>query len=557
MVPLEVAFIVDQQRRSNVVEKAKAMIPRLMAKPPRERMDQILHRLNNSVRSVFTSDSVQNKWQINIRPQPTAVGARILPQPVLQYGGDTPCVDVGTEGAWNLKEIQFFRPVTITSWAVASFPYARDVDHPEGMDRFLEVLMQQMSNCGCALPQGKPPVYYLPDAVRVGMDRNEMFANARRLCFEAGKMAHQRYKRGPEILLVCLPTTSKDLYNAVKRATVSTSGLGVPSQCFVAEKAGMGRPGGGRGGGRGGRGGGRGVSPDYCANLAMKINVKMGGTVVALAGGPQVFPIIGNRPFMIIGADVSHPGPGNRNQKSLAAVVGSMDMFAQRYLQVMRPQGHRIAMIQEIGKMVKELCMQFYRVNRDVRPERLVIFRDGVSEGQQRMVLEQEYIDIRRELQSLEAEYAPPITYVIVNKNHSVRLFPEENSPDTVGRSQNVMPGTVVDGEITHPHHFDYYLVSHQGIQGTARPIHYTVILDENRFGSDAMQLMTYWMTYTFCRCTRSVSVVPPVYYANEVCKKGVGIQMREEMVTDSESAVSDEDTQTIHADLQQRMWYV
>eukprot|EP01024_Parvocaulis_polyphysoides_P055844 TRINITY_DN5785_c0_g2_i2.p1 TRINITY_DN5785_c0_g2~~TRINITY_DN5785_c0_g2_i2.p1 ORF type:complete len:596 (-),score=85.06 TRINITY_DN5785_c0_g2_i2:645-2432(-) len=551
MIPMEFAKIVNQQRRSNVVAQAKAMIPRVMAKPPEERLNRIMAKVNGPVRATIQSESVTNQWQIKMRPDPLKTVARILPNPILQYGGgeDEPtCVDVGLEGAWNLKSIRFFRPAEIKSWSIASFMYARDVDHPNGMPRLVQVLTEQMTNCGMKIPDQGPPIFYLPDSVRVRMGKEEMYTDARRLCQEAGKQAIGAFGTPPEIIVVCLPTTSADLYNAVKKATVSATGLGVPSQCFVADKAGIGFQ-------RGGRS--KGVSPDYCANLAMKINVKMGGTVVSLAGGPTVFPIIGQKPFMILGADLSHPGPGNRNQKSLAAVVGSVDVYAQRYLSVMRPQGHRVQMIEEIGDMVRDLCIQFYNANRGKKPERFVLFRDGISEGQQKMVLEQEYIQIRRAFQRLEEGYAPPITYVIVNKTHSVRFFPEANSDDTVGRSRNVMPGTVVDGEITHPHHFDYYLVSHQGIQGTSRPIHYTVILDENRFGSDAMQLMTYWMTYTFCRCTRSVSVVPPVYYANEVCKKGVGIQMRDEVPSDTESSLSDEVAQTIHTQLSQRMWYV
>eukprot|EP01026_Neomeris_dumetosa_P014142 TRINITY_DN1507_c0_g1_i1.p1 TRINITY_DN1507_c0_g1~~TRINITY_DN1507_c0_g1_i1.p1 ORF type:complete len:1050 (+),score=164.29 TRINITY_DN1507_c0_g1_i1:432-3152(+) len=551
LLPMEFAHVVNQQRRSNVVERAKGMIPRLMARPPSEKLDRIMAKVNTAVRDTVQRGNLESHWRVQMKPSPITAKARILPNPILKYGGgdnEATCVDVGTDGAWNLKDIKFFRPAEIKSWAIASFSYDRDVNFPDGVPRLIEVLMEQMSNCGMKIPNIPPPVFYLPQNVQIPYDRMQMFETAKRLCREAGKAAYNLYKSNPEILLVLLPTTSADLYNAVKRATVAASGIGVPSQCFVAEKAGIG----GRKGGRS-----RGVSPDYCANLAMKINVKMGGTVVSLAGGAQVFPIIGQAPFMVLGIDISHPAPGNRSQKSLAAVVGSIDMYAQRYLSEMRPQGHRVQMVQELESMVKQLCLSFYQSNKR-KPERFLIFRDGVSDGQQRQVLEDEYIQIRKAFQSLEAEYAPPVTYVVVNKTHSVRLFPTDDSQDTVGKSRNVMPGTVVDGDITHPHHFDYYLVSHQGIQGTSRPIHYTVILDENRFGADAMQLMTYWMTYTFCRCTRSVSVVPPVYYANEVCKKGVGIQLREEMVTDSDSAVSgEEEAEVIHQTLARRMWYV
>ncbi|CAL5213279.1 unnamed protein product [Lathyrus oleraceus] len=76
------------------------------------------------------------------------------------------------------------------------------------------------------------------------------------------------------------------------------------------------------------------------------------------------------------------------------------------------------------------------------------------------------------------------------------------------------MPGTVVDTSICHPREFDFYLNSHAGIQGTSRPTHYHVLYDENKFTADQLQSLTNNLCYTYARCTRSVSIVPPAYYA-------------------------------------------
>ena len=108
---------------------------------------------------------------------------------------------------------------------------------------------------------------------------------------------------------------------------------------------------------------------------------------------------------------------------------------------------------------------------------------------------------LRAACSELEAGYTPKITFVIVQKRHHARLF-VENSMDG-DRSGNVKPGTVVDNVITHPAQFDFYLVSHAGIQGTSRPTHYHVLWDENRFTSDVLQDLTYRLCYTFARCNR------------------------------------------------------
>ena len=86
----------------------------------------------------------------------------------------------------------------------------------------------------------------------------------------------------------------------------------------------------------------------YCGNLVLKINAKLGGQHSLLAGqgnAPKLFPYE-NQPFMIIGADVTHPMGFNRSTPSIASVVGSIDRYATRYAERSRLQGHRVEMIQ-------------------------------------------------------------------------------------------------------------------------------------------------------------------------------------------------------------------
>jgi hypothetical protein len=54
-------------------------------------------------------------------------------------------------------------------------------------------------------------------------------------------------------------------------------------------------------------------------------------------------------------------------------------------------------------------------------------------------------------------------------------------------------------------------LNSHKGLQGTSRPCHYHVLADENGFTADTLQEFTYRLCYSYVRCTKSVSLVPPV----------------------------------------------
>ena len=102
-------------------------------------------------------------------------------------------------------------------------------------------------------------------------------------------------------------------YREVKR--IAERDLGVTTQCFVAKSAGIGFPPKGR--------------MQYLANLAMKINHKIGGVNTQIVNQiANAFPVLGrsrNRPFIVFGADVTHPTTRDGNEPSVGAIVASMD----------------------------------------------------------------------------------------------------------------------------------------------------------------------------------------------------------------------------------------
>jgi eukaryotic translation initiation factor 2C len=266
------------------------------------------------------------------------------------------------------------------------------------------------------------------------------------------------------------------------------------------------------------------------ANLALKINAKVGGCTVALYNSlpsqlPRLFNI--DEPVMFMGADVTHPHPLDDSSPSVAAVVGSMNWpTANKYISRIRSQTHRQEIIADLGAMVGELLDDFYQEVEKL-PNRIIFFRDGVSETQFHKVLQEELQSIKQAcLSSRFHGYKPFITFVVVQKRHHTRLFPADTDQSSTQNNfhfqyENIPPGTVVDSVITHPKEFDFYLCSHWGVKGTSRPTHYHVLWDENRFTSDELQKLVYNLCFTFVRCTKPISLVPPAYYAHLAAYRG------------------------------------
>lgn len=164
-------------------------------------------------------------------------------------------------------------------------------------------------------------------------------------------------------------------------------------------------------------------------------------------------------------------------------------------------------------------CCWASTLHNQVRPDKILFYRDGVSEGQFRQVLDHELAAIRAACMELEAGYEPGITFLTVQKRHHTRFMPE-NRRDGCGKSGNIPPGTTIDTTVTHPVDFDFFLCSHFGIQGTSRPAHYYVLWDDNEFTADALQKLTYGLCHTYARCARSVSIPVPVYYAHHATQR-------------------------------------
>ncbi|KAH9995013.1 Piwi domain-containing protein, partial [Russula vinacea] len=161
----------------------------------------------------------------------------------------------------------------------------------------------------------------------------------------------------------------------------------------------------------------------------------------------------------------------------------------------------------------------FHHVNH-VTPRRIIFYRDGVSEGEYQTI---EEVEIRA-LSELPESGIPkgvpiPLIFIVVGKRHHLRFF-QGPGPNIKDKTGNVFGGLVVDKDVTSPSKSDFYLQSHPGLKGTSRPSHYIVLYNKLGFSIDIVQQISYLLCYAYARCTRSVSIPAPVYYADIVCSR-------------------------------------
>ncbi|KAG0352789.1 eukaryotic translation initiation factor 2C, 2, partial [Gamsiella multidivaricata] len=500
MLPLEVCKVVEGQRYVRKLdERQTADMIKFTSQAPHIRANGIKEgiRLLNYDDNEYLQD-----FGMKVSNEMVSIKARILQAPVIRYHHSSREANVTPrEGVWNMKDKKIAKGAVLGSWGVVAFATERDFPRAQ-IKYFLRELAVTCMDTGMNIVNMDPPISYA-----------NPHSNIEGTLKSAWIQAGNAVKSVPQLLVCILPNTGTPLYAEIKRVTDTI--LGLSSQCLQIKHM-------------------REPKKQYCANVCLKMNVKLGGMNAHLAQG---IPFIMAKPTIIFGGDVSHPQAGDTVRPSIASLVGSMDSYAARYAATVRVQSARTETIADLADMAVELLKTFYQ-NCGKKPERILFYRDGVSEGQFADILKTEIAAIRAACSRLDKDYMPTLTFVVVQKRHHTRFFPMQRAEgDRLG---NCHPGTIIDTEIVHPFEFDFYLQSHSGLLGTSRPAHYYVLLDDNKFSPDELQDVTYKLCYLFARCTRSVSVVPPAYYAHIVAARA-RFHAKEDHFLDTASSASSE----------------
>ena len=407
----------------------------------------------------------------------------------------------------NLK---FSRPKILNNWSYLII-YWRDTRFPGPpprlitcVDSFVKEFKDYMRRLGMTV--GNHPKR-LDAAIRAEDDP----AIAQQMQHTDGNPRLARY------LLVFLPS-GKDklarLYNHVKK--LGDIELGIHTVCVRAEK--IERPK---------------ISGTFYTNIAHKMNLKLGGCNQGMAN-PVLKSFFQQKNIMVMGVDVTHPSPHSRDTApSVATVAASVNTELGQFpvAVTLQPRAGQ-EMVGGLVDMVKSRLVLWKTHNQNY-PANIIVYRDGVAESQEQTVLDEEVPLIRRACRECypPGQTPPRITVIIIRKRHHTHFFPiQEKDSDARGNPKN---GLVVDRSITKARKWDFFIVPHEAIQGTVKPAHCIVIVDEiiceyvkgktipgYTNAADMLHDLTHTLCYLFQRSTRAVSLCPPAYYADLACER-------------------------------------
>jgi eukaryotic translation initiation factor 2C len=390
------------------------------------------------------------------------VPGRILQPPSVLYFGKKPIL-VGNNGAWNMKNTKYSVSAQLPKWTFLKISYASEPeDNPlagDVLQQRLREFLAILKDSGMRIaPHGPKDGIVKVLSGRPGDDANYELLSA------GFKSAADM---GVKFLLVILSNENRLTYARVKK--LGDMQFGIPTVCVLA-------------------GGFASKGPRYMANVGLKVNIKFGGANQSLS--PLSLGIIRDGRTMVVGIDVTHPSQESvEGAPSIAGVVASVDCNLTQWPASIRIQEGRKEMVEELGDMIKERLRVWRQRNNGELPNKILVYRDGVSEGQYEIVLAEELPSIRRacELMYPANGPKPKISIVIVGKRHHTRFYPVK-ADDADNDMGNPKHGTVVDRGVTYERKWDFFLQAHHGLKGTARPAHYVVVLDEISLGANGLE---------------------------------------------------------------------
>lgn len=446
--------------------KYAATGPAVRQKKIYDLLDNLCHNKNDVVQS----------FGLNVNDSFIKIPARILPAPTLEYAANK-TINV-RDGVWRPDNLSFLNPMNCTKFAVINMDdRCRDGD----IDRFIKQNFEASKK------------------LSMNFDQNYEWEKMKPICRdnEVDAMMNKLKSKDVKLIFVIIPDRP-DCYQKVKISAEINCGM--LTQCIKSRTIGR-------------------LDLSIVNNILLKVNAKLNGVNHKLEARSGSRTVLLDKPIMVIGADVTHPGLDS-SEPSVVGVAASHDANVFKYNMCWRLQKPNEEMIQDLSNITTEQIRFFQSQNKNVKPQKIMYYRDGVSEGQFQQVLDIELRALYRGCSQVEPNYKPEITFIVVQKRHHTRFFPTKEGP-TSGRNANVQPGTIVDTEITHPKQNQFFLVSHQSIQGTARPTKYCVLHDDANINTDVLQTFTFSLCHLFTRCNRAVSYVAPTYYAHHVASRG------------------------------------
>lgn len=452
-----------------------------------EKRQYALQKFMENISSCPEAKACFTNWNLQLDSRPISLDGRIFKPETLYFGGDRK-IQVSAEADWGrqVTSNQVLVAVNFEKWVIIFTKR----DSPRVME-FTKMLRNVCPAMGLRVQE--------PVRIEIHNDRTETYCEALK----------EAINPSVQIVVIIFPTARDDRYSAIKK--LCCVDMPVPSQVINSRTISQPQK-----------------LRSVVQKIALQMNCKLGGELWSVH-----IPI---KNLMICGLDTYHEA--SKSRQSVLAFVASMNQNRTRWFSMTTMQKPG----QEVGDCLKMLFIsslrKYFEVNHNL-PDSIVLFRDGVGDGQIDFVAKYEVEQLTSCYKHFSADYSPALSAVIVQKRINTRMYAVQSERGSKVLA-NPPPGSVVDHSVTRRKWYDFFLVSQHVRQGTVSPTHYVVIYDTSQMKPDHMQRLTYKMTHLYYNWPGTVRVPAPCQYAHKLAYL-VGQNIRKET----------------HCDLSDRLFYL
>lgn len=443
--------ITDNMRENFHLMQALAKYTRVN---PQSRIDKLM-QFNRRLRSEPLIVKELKEWNLNLDDKLLELTGRVLPTERIMFRSNA--VSAGPEADWT-REFRNNHNIIckpLKDWVVICMQrVSREV---EG---FLKNLNKAAQGMGFGLDY--------PRMITIADDRSGTYAQT---------LENIMSKSYPQLIFCVVSNNRSERYSTIKKKCCIDRP--VPSQVFLQKNLMKG-----------------GLS--IATKVAIQLNCKLGGAPWCVE-----IPLPG---LMVVGFDVCHDT--NMKGRDFGAMVATLDKNLTRYYSTVSHHETGEELSKDFSVNICKALQAYRDCNQNTLPQCILIYRDGVGEGQIPFVHQHEVQEIKAKLATIYGETMPRMAFVIVTKRVNTRIFYKGNNPPC---------GTVVDDIVTNPVKYDFFIVSQHVKQGTVTPTSYSVISDNMGLSADRMQRLTYKLMHMYFNWSGTVRVPAPCQYAHKL----------------------------------------
>ncbi|XP_072409954.1 piwi-like protein 2 isoform X1 [Chiloscyllium punctatum] len=239
-----------------------------------------------------------------------------------------------------------------------------------------------------------------------------------------------------------------------------------------------------------------------CQKILLQINCKLGGELWGVD-----IPL---KQLMVIGMDVYHDPV--RGKQSVVGFVASMNKAMTKWFSKVAFQMPNQEIIDGLKICMVASLKKYYEVINHCLPEKIAVYRDGVSDGQLNAVTDYELPQLLKCFEVF-SNYHPKMIVIVVQKRISTNLYAQAAS----GRLEVPPPGTVMDHTVTSREWTDFFLLAHTVRQGCGIPTHYICVYNSLKLSPDHMQRLTFKLCHLYWNWSGTIRVPAPCKYAHKL----------------------------------------